>query len=900
MVRQRILPVLVVVCVIAISGSVEGAELGEEKAWYYNLDQRIDLEIELSEVSVGRLSDQDLGGRTTANTRSGDVEVSYVRLGERIWRVQIGSLMPIPRSVRYSAVPTGAPTTDPIRSKSAVLEERFDRQRQVLTGLRDDPDVAWAYPGYRNPESGSLFWVTPRLIIGVDASMPLSDVEARLPTGIRIVRPLFEPGQFLVELRDPRSDHPLTASTSLQEDHAWVHWAYPDFIQDWKRTATPNDPFYSSQWHLKNTGQGGGTVDADARLEAAWDLEPGDPSVVVAVVDDGVQTSHPDLPIFINTGEIPSNGTDDDLNGFIDDVNGWDFYFNDNDPNPLTTEGSHGTAVAGVAAATGNNAVGVTGACQNCTVLPVRIFNGAVATSDANIADAIAYAGTLADVINNSWGGGTPSPALTAAIQGANSGGRGGLGSPVLVSNGNSASAYMRFTLSGFPAGDFTISWDFRKDDVGAAGFDTAWIDNVTFPDGTTEDFETCTSLPPGWSTSGDASWFAVSDGTRASSAWGGHCAVQAGAISHDQTTSISVTKTFATGGDLVFYFWASSEVNPTIVGPIQASCYDYLGLTVNGVQQSVTLCGTYSNQGSPLEDGSINYPANVSEAIAVGSVTNFDRRSDYAQWGPENDFLCHSDGGSLGITTTDLTGANGYASGDYVSGFGGTSSAAPLCSGIAALAISANSSLTSSEVRQLMRNSGRKIGSYSYSGGWNQYYGYGAVNASSVVSAAMPTGTIIVEKQTLPDGDPATFTFSGDAAGTISDGDQIIAVTGPGVFTSTETVPGGWWLFDIECNDGNSVGNTGTATATFNVTEGETVTCVFTNCSTASSTVDLSGVTVSGTETYDACDTLTADTFTIQSTGDVRFRAGNAIVLENGFSIAAGGEFVAELIEAP
>ena len=91
------------------------------------------------------------------------------------------------------------------------------------------------------------------------------------------------------------------------------------------------------------------------------------------------------------------------------------------------------------------------------------------------------------------------------------------------------------------------------------------------------------------------------------------------------------------------------------------------------------------------------------------------------------------------------------------------------------------------------MRNSGRKIGSVAYVSGWNQQYGYGAVDASTVVASAAPGGNIIVEKQTIPDGDPATFTFTGDAAGTIGDGGLLLAATGPGTFTSTETVPGGW-----------------------------------------------------------------------------------------------------------
>ncbi len=91
--------------------------------------------------------------------------------------------------------------------------------------------------------------------------------------------------------------------------------------------------------------------------------------------------------------------------------------------------------------------------------------------------------------------------------------------------------------------------------------------------------------------------------------------------------------------------------------------------------------------------------------------------------------------------------------------------------------------------------------------------------------------GTIIVEKQTLPDGSAQSFTFAGNAAGTIGDGGTIIVNNlDPGVYTSTETVPGGWDLTSIVCDDTDSSGNTGTATATFNLQAGETVRCVFTN----------------------------------------------------------------------
>ena len=123
----------------------------------------------------------------------------------------------------------------------------------------------------------------------------------------------------------------------------------------------PNDPMWGSLWHLENTGQSGGMVGADVSALEAWGIEDGDPSVIVAVLDSGSDYTHPDLAanMWTNPGEIPSNGIDDDANGYIDDVIGWDFNGSgDNDPQGSFT---HGTWVAGTVAAVGNNGIGVVG-----------------------------------------------------------------------------------------------------------------------------------------------------------------------------------------------------------------------------------------------------------------------------------------------------------------------------------------------------------------------------------------------------------------------------------------------------------------------------------------------------------------------------------------------------------
>lgn len=142
---------------------------------------------------------------------------------------------------------------------------------------------------------------------------------------------------------------------------------------------TPNDPLFGEQWHLENIGQiapltGPGTVGADISATQAWDTTIGDREVIIGIIDTGVDYTHPDLAanIWVNPGEIPGNGIDDDGNGFVDDVFGWDFGDANNDP---MDEVGHGTAVAGAAAAVGDNGIGVTGVAWNVSIVPLKVAN---------------------------------------------------------------------------------------------------------------------------------------------------------------------------------------------------------------------------------------------------------------------------------------------------------------------------------------------------------------------------------------------------------------------------------------------------------------------------------------------------------------------------------------------
>lgn len=162
---------------------------------------------------------------------------------------------------------------------------------------------------------------------------------------------------------------------------------------------TPNDPSYSSQWGLANIN-----------APTAWNYFSAGSNIVVAVVDDAIERTHGDLSpnLWVNAGEIPGNGIDDDNNGYVDDINGYDVGSNDNNPNPPSTAYDHGTHVAGIVSARSNNGTGVASIGFSCKLMCVKATNSV--GSVTNGYDGIVYAAASgAHIINMSWGGPTAS-----------------------------------------------------------------------------------------------------------------------------------------------------------------------------------------------------------------------------------------------------------------------------------------------------------------------------------------------------------------------------------------------------------------------------------------------------------------------------------------------------------
>jgi serine protease len=184
----------------------------------------------------------------------------------------------------------------------------------------------------------------------------------------------------------------LPAAYVLETVKSWPQVQQAQFnrkVQSRGTLATfPSDPQFAQQWGLHNTGQNGGQPDADIDAPEAWDLTTGGlsslgDSIVIAVIDEGTDLTHPDLILWKNHLEIPNNGLDDDQNGYVDDYDGWDAQ-NDNG---IIIGTNHGTHVTGIAAARGNDSLGVAGVNWQTKVMPLIAASG----TEADVAEAYGY-----------------------------------------------------------------------------------------------------------------------------------------------------------------------------------------------------------------------------------------------------------------------------------------------------------------------------------------------------------------------------------------------------------------------------------------------------------------------------------------------------------------------------
>jgi subtilisin family serine protease len=602
--------------------------------------------------------------------------------------------------------------------------------QDALARLRSRADVAYAFPVLFNPETGTRLMLTDEVVVKLKPGLRMEDAGGLLGSRGLSLRERIRgtEDELVLGFADGASAQPLEAANDLAAS-GLVAWAEPNFVQEYKRYLVPNDPLFANQWHLNNTGQGGAKPDSDVDAVEAWDLTRGSSSIVVAVVDDSVETTHEDLApnLYVNPGEIAANGLDDDGNGLVDDVSGWDFADNDNNPNPVSADDNHGTAVSGVAVARGSNAIGVSGACPLCKLLPVRVAFGSF--PDSMYANAIRYAWSKADVVNNSWGGGSPSATIQSAIADGITQGRGGKGSAIFFATGNDASglAVDTFALTGLAAGTYKFRIQYQKDASGAAGDDTMWLAWASFPN----QFATFQSgLPSGWTVGGTVPMSVVTDPIHTDESLCLTKALKAGTIADNGTSFVDTTQTVPTDATFYLFDWVSSGSG------------DGLRVYIDTNND-----GTFDLASGLISDSTahatgVSFPAAHPESIAVAATSDNDCRSYYSQYGPQVSVAASSNAGpfNLGIQTTDRTGAAGYDATNYTADFGGTSSATPLTTGVAGLVLSRNPSLRQTRVRQILQTTADKVGPQAYVAGRNDRYGFGRINALRAVVRALAT----------------------------------------------------------------------------------------------------------------------------------------------------------------
>ncbi len=233
----------------------------------------------------------------------------------------------------------------------------------------------------------------------------------------------YQPGEVLVKLKDSPAVYSFNFNNNEELDsiindykkNPQVEYAEPNYFYKITGGLVLNDSDYSHQWYLPQ-------IDAPE----AWEKSTGDGKVIIAVIDTGVDIIHPDLVnnIWLNEDEAPDDGADNDGNGYIDDVHGWNFVESNNDPNPYLSAGfsidsvNHGTIIAGLINAQGNNAQGIAGVSWKSKIMPLRALNSFGEGSSLTVAKAIDYAvDNGADIINLSFTGKSNNETLYTAIK---------------------------------------------------------------------------------------------------------------------------------------------------------------------------------------------------------------------------------------------------------------------------------------------------------------------------------------------------------------------------------------------------------------------------------------------------------------------------------------------------
>ena len=211
------------------------------------------------------------------------------------------------------------------------------------------------------------------------------------------------------------------SARAAADDSPHIEYMVPNRI--FRVEAVPDDPDFEDLWGLDNSGQEGGRVDVDIDAPEAWDETTG-AGVVVGVVDSGIDYTHPDIDanVWVNTGETPDNGVDDDGNGYVDDYHGYDFVNEDGDP---FDDYFHGTHVAGTVAAEAGNGEGIAGVAHGARVMAIKVLDLDGFGTDFDIIQGIEYAILMGvPITNHSYGTTELSEAVREAFAAAEAAGQ--------------------------------------------------------------------------------------------------------------------------------------------------------------------------------------------------------------------------------------------------------------------------------------------------------------------------------------------------------------------------------------------------------------------------------------------------------------------------------------------
>jgi len=327
-------------------------------------------------------------------------------------------------------------------------EQPAEINKKTIEAFRLNSEVQYTAPLFSL--NGETVAVIPEIVVRVEPGSQIEQVRALCDrTGCRIIKRMdFTEQEYLLDVTTVDADGVFDAVIKLNR-MAFVEWAAANTAfrpklcdqaisegfapgeQLYAATADdanspgvfPNDEYFSMQWHLHNTGQSGGTPGADIRAPEAWEITTGDPNIVVAVLDCGVDLNHPDL-----------------INNLLP---GYDFLEDDDRPEPTDDwDVDHGTACAGLVAAQGDNGIGVSGVTWNCKIMPIRLYNYTSICTQADMATAFRWAAAHgADVLSNSWGlDNSSTPIIQSGISDvtkAGGTGRDGKGCVVLFAAGN-------------------------------------------------------------------------------------------------------------------------------------------------------------------------------------------------------------------------------------------------------------------------------------------------------------------------------------------------------------------------------------------------------------------------------------------------------------------------------